>query len=145
MKKIATIILLTASFGICQAQIAVPKVDKQTSGTAALKDFIKPPAIGDVGGATNGIVDMLTSKLALPGSQKPQLTDAITGFLTNKKSILGLADSNPTSYLAKFNPLQQGLFGKLKGVMGAASFTKFLGLKPAGSNIAGNALSNLFF
>jgi hypothetical protein len=81
----------------------------------------------------------------LPSAQKPKLTDMVSGFLTSKKGITGLADSNPTSYLSKFNPLQQGLFGKMKGLIGASAFTKFLGLKPSGNNIAGNALSNLFF
>ena len=69
----------------------------------------------------------------------------LTRNLKQKKDITGLADSNPTSYLSKFNPLQQGLFGKLKGIIGASTFTKFLGLKPSGSGIAGNALSHLFF
>jgi hypothetical protein len=58
---------------------------------------------------------------------------------------MGLDAINPTSYLAKFNPLQQGLFGKINGIMGASAFTKFLGMKPSGNNIAGNALSNLLF
>jgi hypothetical protein len=139
MKKINLAFLLIASFGICSAQVTVPKTVPST------KDFIKPPAIGDVGKTTTGIVDDLTSKLSLPAAQKPKLTDVISGFLTKKKDITGLADTNPTSYLSKFNPLQKGLFDKLKGIMGASAFTKFLGLKPSGSGAAGNLLSNLFF
>jgi len=137
MKKITLAFLLIASFGVCSAQ--VPKTVPST------KDFIKPPAIDDVDKTTGSIVDELTSKLTLPAAQKPKLTDVISGFLKQKKDITGLADSNPTSYLSKFNPLQQGLFGKLKGIMGASVFTKFLGLKPSGSGAAGNILSNLFF
>jgi hypothetical protein len=139
MKKITLAFLLIAAFGICNAQVTVPKI------TTTTKDFIKPPAIGDIDKATSSVVDDLTGKLSLPAAQKPKLTDVISGFLKEKKDITGLADSNPTSYLSKFNPLQQGLFGKLKGIIGASAFTKFLGLKPSGSGIAGNALSHLFF
>ena len=138
MKKITLVFLLIASFGICGAQVTVPKTVPST------KDFIKPPAIDDVGKTTTGIVDDLTSKLSLPAAQKPKLTEAISGFLTKKKDITGLANTNPTGYLSKFNPLQKGLFDKLKGIMGASMFTKFLGLKPSGG-VAGNILSNLFF
>jgi hypothetical protein len=84
-------------------------------------------------------------KLGLPSSQKTDLTSALSGFLTDKKGFAGLSNTDPASYLSKFNPLQQGLFGKLKGIMGASAFTKFLGLKPSGSNIVGNAFSHLFF
>ena len=139
MKKIILAFVLFAIYGIGQAQVTVPKTVPST------KDFIKPPAIGDVGKTTTGIVDDLTSKLSLAAAQKPKLTDIISGFLTKKKDITGLADTNPTSYLSKFNPLQKGLFDKLKGIMGASAFTKFLGLKPSGSGVAGNLLSNLFF
>jgi len=139
MKKITLAFLFIASVGICSAQVTVPNTAPST------KDFIKPPAVGDVDKTTSSIVDDLTSKLSLPAVQKPKLIDIISGFLKQKKDITGLADSNPTSYLSKFNPLQQGLFGKLKGIIGASTFTKFLGLKPSGSGIAGNALSHLFF
>jgi hypothetical protein len=139
MKKFTLAFLLIASFGICGAQVTVPKT------TPSTKDFIKPPVIDDVDKTTSSIVDDLTTKLLLPAAQKPNLINVISGFLIQKKDIAGLADSNPTSYLSKFNPLQQGLFGKLKGIIGASAFTKFLGLKPSGSGIAGNALSHLFF
>ena len=139
MKKIILAFVMFACYSIGSAQVTVPKTAVST------KDFIKPPAIGDVGKTTNSIVDDLTSKLSLPATQKPKLIDAISGFLTKKKDITGLANTNPTSYLSKFNPLQKGLFDKLKGIMGASAFTKFLGLKPSGSGAAGNLFSNLFF
>jgi hypothetical protein len=141
MKKIIFAISLVTCYSICQAQITIPKTDPAKTISAA-KNFIKPPAIGDVGSTTSGIVDQLSSKLSLPAAQKPKLTDAISGFLTKKKDITGLADSNPTDYLSKFNPMQKGLFGKMKGIMGASAFTKFLGMKPAGAT---GLLSNLFF
>jgi hypothetical protein len=123
-----------------KAQITLPKTDP----TALVKDFVKPPAIGDIGKTTSGILGMLGG-LGLTDAQKPKLTDAISGFLGQKKGILGLADKNPADYLAKFNPLQKGLFDKMKGIMGATMFSKFLGMKPSGKNIGTNLLSNLFF
>ena len=139
MKKIILAFALFAYYGIGHAQVTPPKT------IPSAKNFIKPPAIGDVGTTTNSIVEDLTSKLSLPAAQKPKLMDAISGFLTKKKDITGLAETNPTDYLSKFNPLQKGLFGKIKGIIGASAFTKFLGLKPSGSGAAGNILSNLFF
>ena len=139
MKKITLAFLMLACVSFCQAQSVGPPV------TAKTKEFMKPPTIGDVGTTTNSIVDDLSSKLSLPAAQKPKLTDAISGFLTKKKDILGLADTSPKSYLSKFNPLQKGLFDKIKGIVGASAFTKFLGLKPSGAGAAGNLLSNLFF
>jgi len=139
MKKLILAFALFACYGTSQAQVTVPKT------TVSTQDFIKPPAIGDIDKTTSSVVDDLTSKLSLPAAQKPKLIDAIGGFLKQKKDIIGLADTNPTDYLSKFNPLQKGLFGKLKGIMGSSIFTKFLGLKPSGSGAAGNILSNLFF
>ena len=139
MKKIILAFLLFASYNMCDAQVTVPKT------VPSVKDFIKPPAIGDITKTTTGIVSDLMSKLSLPGTQKSGLTDAISGFLGKKKDIVGLADTNPTGYLSKFNPLQKGLFDKIKGIVGATAFTKFLGLKPSGDKAAGNLLSNLFF
>ena len=139
MKKLILAFALFACYSIGHAQVPVPKTIPST------KDFIKPPAIDDVGKTTNSIVDDLTSKLSLPAAQKPKLTDAISAFLTKKKDITGLASSNPTNYLSKFNPLQKGLFDKMKGIIGSSAFTKFLGLKPSGSGVAGNILSHLFF
>lgn len=139
MKKIILVLALFTCYSFIQAQVTAPKT------VPSVKDFIKPPAIGDITKTTTGIVGDLMSKLTLPSGQKTGLTDAISGFLTKKKDIVGLADTNPTSYLSKFNPLQKGLFDKIKGIVGASAFTKFLGLKPAANKAAGDLLSNLFF
>lgn len=143
MKKLVLALFGIALVNIVQAQINLPK----GGGKAAdvLNSFIKPPAIGNVDQTTSGIVGKLIKDLALPGTQKDPLTSAIGGFLKEKQGIMGLANTKPADYLAKFNPLQKGLFGKLKGIMGAAAFSKFLGMKPSGNGIAGNLLSNLFF
>jgi hypothetical protein len=141
MKKLF-VLVMAACLGIkAQSQITMPKIDTKTA-TDALSSFVKPPAIGDVGKTTGNIVSELTSKLGLAGSQKPALTDAVGGFLKDKSGIMNLAGSDPTKYLSKFGGLQSGLFGKLKGIMGAAKFADFLKLKPSGAT---GALSHLFF
>jgi hypothetical protein len=140
MKKYFLFALVTIMSLSAFSQISVPKIS--TPAKPSVTDFIKPPAIGDITKTTGGIVDALSSQLSLPGTQKPALTSAVSSFLTSKSGIMGLASSNPTQYLSKFNPMQAGLFTKLKGIMGAAKFASFLKLKPAN---AGNALSNLFF
>ncbi|MBN8836938.1 MAG: hypothetical protein J0I09_06750 [Sphingobacteriia bacterium] len=141
MKKL--FLFLSVAFLVmkAQSQISLPKIDPKAAASA-LSSFVKPPAIGDIGKTTGSIVTELATKLALPATQKPALTEAIGGFLKDKSSILSLAGTNPTQYLAKFNPLQSGLFSKIKGIVGAAKFADFLKLKPSSAT---GALSNLFF
>ena len=141
MKKIALSGLFVAAFFIVGAQ--VPANPSNNASTA--KDFVKPPGIGDVKNTTTLIVDDLISKLSLPIGKRQSLTGAVNGFLTTKKDIAGLAETNPTDYTSKFGGMQKTLFGKLKTIMGATAFTKFLGMKPSGATVAGNPLSHLFF
>ncbi len=137
MKKILLMLSLVAgAFTVSNAQIKVP-----TTGDIT-KNFIAPPAIGDVGKTSKGIVDELTKTLGLDGGQSKSTLDEVTKFLGSKSDFLGLGKTNPSEYLKKFNPLQKGLFGKLNTIMGATKYAKFLGLKPAK---AGSLLSNLFF
>ncbi len=145
MKKLGLLLMLLLIGLMVEAQVTLPKmpVSKDVVGTT-LKNFIAPPPIGDIGKTTDGVVGKLMSSLALGADKKPALTSAISGFLKDKQGFIGLAKSAPAEYLSKFNPLQKGLFGKLKSTIGAAAFTKFMGLKPAGGD-ATNVLSNLFF
>jgi len=130
---------------MAEAQLNIPKLPAlKGAATSVLKNFIAPPPIGDAAKTSDGVVSKLISSLATGGDKKAVLTSAIKDFLVKKQGIIGLAKNDPSSYLSKFTPLQQGLFGKLKGILGAATFTKFLGLKPAGGDPA-NILSNLFF
>lgn len=140
MNKLLFVLLVSIVSTTAFAQITVPKVTAPAAAT--ISNFIKPPAIGDVTKTTGGIVEALTSQLSLPATQKPALTSAISGFLGSKSGIMDLAGKNPTDYLSKFNPLQTGLFSKIKTIIGAAKFASFLKLKPAN---AGNVLSNLFY
>jgi hypothetical protein len=91
------------------------------------------------------VVQQLTSQLGLPAAQAGPLNNVVSGFLKQKQGIMGLAGSQPSAYLSKLAPMQKGLFSQMKGIMGAAAFSKFLGMKPKGSAVAGNVLSNLFF
>jgi len=145
MKKFFLLAITCIALSNAQAQLSLPKTaDVTKAASSALGSFIAPPKLGDITGTTNSVVDKLTSQLSLPAAQKAPLTDAIGGFLKQKQGIMSLAGSDPTAYLSKFAPLQQGLFGKMKGILGAANFSKFLNMKPSGSG-AGNVLSNLFF
>jgi len=145
MKKILLLAITCFVLNQTNSQISLPKTaDVTKAATSALGSFIAPPKLGDITGTTNSVVDKLSSQLSLPAAQKGPLTDAVGGFLKQKQGIMGLAGSDPTAYLSKFAPMQQGLFGKMKGIMGAGNFSKFLNMKPGGSG-AGNVLSNLFF
>ncbi len=131
--------LFFGALSITNAQVSIP------GGTQdVLKNFTAPPAIGDIGKTAGGIADLLGSKLSLGADQKKSTLDLVSGFLTDKSGIMSLVKSNPSEYLKKFNPLQSGLFGKLKTIMGAAKYADFLKLKPT-SNISTNLLSHLFF
>ncbi|SHL59067.1 hypothetical protein SAMN05444266_10494 [Chitinophaga jiangningensis] len=99
---------------------------------------------GNTGNLTSSIMGMLTPSLGLSNAQQPQVQNLITGFLQKKAGIMPLQQTNPADYTSKFNGLQGGLFSKLKGILSAAQYTKFLGLKPK-TNDATNALSQLFF
>jgi hypothetical protein len=145
MKKIISFCLFSSIVGISAAQISVPKVSAESVAAAATKETVKPPAIGDISGTTNDIVDALSTKLSLPAEVKPPMKETINGYLTKKKGINGLASSNPAEYASKFAPLQKGLMSGLQGILGAGSASKLLGLKPTGSGIAGNPLSHLFY
>lgn len=134
MKKILVFMLLLCGTFMAEAQVKLPSTPK----------FVSPPAIGDVDKTTGAITDELTSKLTLDGKQKIGVFDAVKGFLGQKSGIMGLAKTDQAGYLSKFSGLQTGLFGKLKGVLGATKYANFLKLKPSG-NGAGNILSNLFF
>lgn len=144
MKKILVLFGLLVVYSGSMAQISIPKIDAKAA-TSAINSFIKPPAIGDVNSLSGSVADLLTSKLSLPSALKPKLVEVIGSFLKDKKSILSLAETSPMDYLAKFSPMQKGLFSKLKSIVGAEAFSKFIGLKPAGNNVTGNLLSNLFF
>jgi len=50
-------------------------------------------------------------------------------FLADKKSITYLTDTNPAN-LGRFYPLQNGLFGKMKGGAGVSAVNKMRELKP---------------
>jgi len=147
MKKCFLLFLGLGFYCMVQAQLSLPKVAgvPLKSSSSSLGNFISPPAIGDITGTSSKVVNQLTSQLGLPSAQTGPLNNIVSGFLKQKQGIMGLAGSQPAAYLQKLAPMQKGLFSQLKGVMGAAAFSKFLGMKPKGSAIAGNALSNLFF
>jgi len=147
MKKCFLLLIGVVTFSLVQAQLNLPKVAgvPLKSASSSLANFITPPAIGDIAGTSGKVVQQLTSQLGLPATKTGPLNNVVSGFLQQKQGIMGLAGSQPAAYLSKLAPLQKGLFGQMKGIMGAAAFSKFLGMKPKGSAVAGNVLSNVFF
>ena len=110
---------------------------KKTSSAATGGGF-------DVKNLTSGILGKLKPGLGLTDTQTPRVSNAVSGFLSKKASILPLQQSNPSGYAAKQSGLFSGLKSKLSGVLTAAQMTKFLGMKPK-TNVASNVLSNLFY
>ncbi|WP_212003522.1 hypothetical protein [Chitinophaga sp. HK235] len=100
--------------------------------------------LGNAGGLAGSILGKLTPALGLTAEQQPKVSNLLTSFIQRKAGILPLQQSNPAAYASKFGLLQSGLFSKLKLVLTAAQYTKFLGLKPK-TNDATNVLSQLFF
>ncbi|MBC9929544.1 hypothetical protein [Chitinophaga qingshengii] len=95
-------------------------------------------------GIAGSILQKLTPALGLSAVQQPKVSNLLTNFLKQKAGIMPLQQTNPASYASKFAGLQGGLFSKLKLLLTAAQYTKFLGLKPK-TNDATNVLSQLFF
>lgn len=104
-----------------------------------------PVSVGgfDVKGIASSVMTKL-APLALSGTQKNSVLSTVTSFLTQKSGIVGLATSAPAEYAKKFAPMNTDLLGKMKDILTAAQYTKFLGLKPK-TNDPTNALSQLFF
>ncbi|RAJ82203.1 hypothetical protein CLV59_104428 [Chitinophaga dinghuensis] len=137
MKKVCFLFVGTCflSFGSLQAQNVLGAAQKAAAATTTL---------GNSGGIANNIMGSLTPTLGLNNTQQPKVLDMVSGFLKKKSEITPLQQTNPTAYTSKFSGLQGGLFSKLKGVLTAAQYAKFLGLKPKASD-ATNVLSQLFF
>ena len=138
MKKIYFIIAL--SFGILlssNAQISTNSIKntaKKVSAAAGL----------DVNAVSEQIMSKLTTALTLTKDQQPKVLSAVTNFLKSKSEILPLAASDKSKYTTQLNTLTLNLTSKLKPILTAAQYTKFLGLKPT-TNTASNVLSQLFY
>ena len=138
MKKIYFIIAL--SFGILLSSNA------QIS-TSSLKNTAKKVSTAaglDVNAVSEQIMSKLTTALNLTKEQQPKVLSAVTNFLNSKSEILPLAASDKSKYTTQLNTLTSNLTSKLKPILTAAQYTKFLGLKPT-TNTASNVLSQLFY
>ncbi len=118
--------------------------------TSALKGVASKAATAaksgslDVNSMSGDILSKLTSSLALTDVQKPKVSSVVTDFLKEKSGIMSLATTDKTKYSSKFAALTAKYFPKMKALLTAAQYTKFLGLKPEKS-VASNALSQLFY
>ncbi len=93
---------------------------------------------------TGEIMGKLNPALVLTAEQKPNVTDAVNGFLNKKAEIVSLQKTDPPAYTSKFNVLNGDLINQLKDILTAKQMSSFLGLKPR-VNTLGNVLSQLFF
>jgi hypothetical protein len=98
----------------------------------------------NIEGNVNAIVSKLNTALTLTDVQKTKLPESITAFLNQRSLILPLAGSNPKTYDTKLNSMHNGFYRKLKSILTADQYAKFLTLKPA-DNDATNVLSQLYY
>jgi len=130
-----------------------------TSSVAFSQDFLKKaqsitasknistsslPSLSNIGSVKDAIMGKLTPALALTAIQKPSVSSVITNYLKSKAEVMPFANTDKTAYASKSSSLISGLGGKLKTILTAAQYAKFLGLKPKAPS-AGNVLSSLFF
>ena len=135
MKKVILCAAILFAASASQAQLG-GLVNKATK-TAASLGF-------DVNKLTSGIMGKLVPGLNLTGAQKPQVTDAVSDFLTKKADIVPLQASNPAEYAKKQSGFLGGLQSKLGGILAKDQMNKFLGMKPASASTS-NPISALFF
>ena len=138
MKKIYFILAL--SFGMLLSSNA------QIS-TSSLKNTAKKVSTAtglDVNSVSEKIMGKLTTALSLTKDQQPKVLATVTNFLKSKSEILALAGSDKSKYNTQLNALTTDLTSKLKPILSASQYTKFLGLKPT-TNTASNVLSQLFY
>jgi hypothetical protein len=98
----------------------------------------------DVNKLTTDIVSKLTPSLGLTNDQQPQVTNAVTGYLTGKSKIIPLQSNNTVTYTQKQGNLFNSLKSKLTGILLQGQMNDFLALKPK-TNDANNVLSQLFY
>lgn len=134
MRKLLTLMFLLATLPLLSSAQSLLDKAKSTTQSSGI----------DVKSTANAILGKLGPALALTNTQKPGVLTAVTGFLKDKSGILGLLKTDKAAYTSKFAGLQSGLFGKLKTILTAAQYAKFLGLKPKAGDTA-NALSQLFY
>ena len=138
MRKIYFILAL--SFGMLLSSNA------QIS-TSSLKNTAKKVSTAtglDVNAVSEKIMSKLTTALTLTKDQQPKVLATVTNFLKSKSEILALAGSDKSKYNTQLNALTTDLTSKLKPILSASQYTKFLGLKPT-TNTASNVLSQLFY
>ena len=98
----------------------------------------------NIEGNVNAILSKLNTALTLTDVQKTKLPDVITAFLNQRTLILPLANSNAKTYDTKLKSLHNGFYRKLKTILTAEQYARFLELKPT-DNDTTNVLSQLYY
>ena len=142
MKTLLTALILSITTSVAFSQGILKKVQSAVSSKNVSTSSL--PSLSNLGGVKDAIMSKLTPSLGLTATQKPAVSTDVTDFLKSKASIMPLANTDKPAYTSKSASLLSGLSGKLKTVLTAAQYSKFLGLKPSAPS-ATNALSSLFF
>lgn len=143
MKK-RFLVLFVLGLGLSSATFAqsslLSKAESAMSGGSALSMLSGGTSVSSL---TKTIVEKaLTPKLSLTSAQTPGVTSAVSDFLTKKKSILSLAQTDKSAYTTKQNSLFSSLKTKLAGILLKQQMNKFLGLQSSTSS--SSPLSLLF-
>jgi hypothetical protein len=141
MKTLLTVLILAITSSAAFSQSLLKKVQSAASSNVSTSSL---PSLGNIGSVKDAIMSKLTPSLGLTPAQKPAVSTDVTDYLKSKAGIMPLANTDKTAYASKSTSLISGLSSKLKTVLTAAQFSKFLGLKPSAPS-AGNVLSSLFF
>lgn len=142
MKK--TLILLALAIGISITSFA----QNPTTGKVTIKSGTpETPAVStiskkEVKSVSAKIVSSLNSALKLNEKQRSKVGSAVSGFLKKKAKIAELAKTDHAQYATKVSALSDALSTKLKGILTADQYSKYLGLK--NSTASGSVLSKLF-
>lgn len=142
MKVLILAAALTITSSVAFSQGFLKKVQSAASANNISTSSL--PSLSNIGSVKDAIMGKLTPSLGLTAAEKPSVSTQITDYLKSKSEIMPLANTDKTAYASKSSSLISGLGGKLKTILTAAQYAKFLGLKPKAPS-ASNVLSSLFF
>ena len=142
MKKL--LILLAAVIGLTTASFAQNATTGKVSiksGTAESQE-VSVISKNEAKTIAPKIASSLRSALKLTDKQKSKVGSAVSGYLKKKAKIAELAKTDKAQYAAKVAGLATKFDEKLKGILTADQYSKFLSLKTTTSS--GSVLSKLF-
>lgn len=139
-----TLILLALVIGITTASFAQNATNSKVTikSGATESQAISTISKKEVKSVSSKIESSLNSALKLTSKQRSKVGSAVTGFLKKKAKIAELAKTDKAQYTVKVATLTTSLNTKLKRILTADQYTKYLNLKS--TTASGSALSKLF-